>query len=100
MMQKKQLNKKYYNKNIFLPLKELFHLFFILLIKIFVNIACILIWFFTYERNTDGILTVRKAKRIRALTKFKLWFYHNFSGISHFFRMDKYFESIHRRFEI
>ena len=99
-MQKKQLNKKYYSKNIFLPLKELFHLFFILLIKIFVNIACILIWFFTYERNTDGILTVRKAKRIRALTKFKLWFYHNFSGISHFFRMDKYFESIHRRFEI
>ena len=99
-MQKKQLNKKYDSKNIFLPLKELFHLFFILLIKIFVNIACILIWFFTYERNTDGILTVRKAKRIRALTKFKLWFYHNFSGISHFFRMDKYFESIHRRFEI
>ena len=100
MMQKKQLNKKYYSKNIFLPLKELLHLLFILLIKIFVNIACILIWFFTYERNTDGILTVRKAKRIRALTKFKLWFYHNFSGISHFFRMDKYFESIHRRFEI
>lgn len=99
-MQKKQLNKKYYSKNIFLPLKELLHLLFILLIKIFVNIACILIWFFTYERNTDGILTVRKAKRIRALTKFKLWFYHNFSGISHFFRMDKYFESIHRRFEI
>ena len=99
-MQKKQLNKKYYSKNIFLPLKELLHLLFILLIKIFVNIACILIWFFTYERNTDGILTVRKAKRIRALTKFKLWFYHNFSGISHFFRMDKYFESIHRRFEV
>ena len=99
-MQKKQLNKKYYSKNIFLPLKELLHLLFILLIKIFVNIACILIWFFTYERNTDGILTVRKAKRIRALTKFKLWFYHNSSGISHFFRMDKYFESIHRRFEI
>ena len=99
-MQKKQLNKKYYSKNIFLPLKELLHLLFILLIKIFVNIACILIWFFTYERNTNGILTVRKAKRIRALTKFKLWFYHNFSGISHFFRMDKYFESIHRRFEI
>ena len=99
-MKKKQLNKKYYSKNIFLPLKELLHLLFILLIKIFVNIACILIWFFTYERNTDGILTVRKAKRIRALTKFKLWFYHNFSGISHFFRMDKYFESIHRRFEI
>ena len=99
-MQKKQLNKKYYSKNIFLPLKELLHLLFILLIKIFVNIACILIWFFTYERNTDGILTVRKAKRIRALTKFKLWFYHNFSGISHFFRMDKYVESIHRRIEI
>ena len=100
MMQKKQLNKKYYNKNIFLPLKELFHLLFILLIKIFVNIACILIWFFTYESNIDGILTVRKAKRIRALTNFKLWFYRNFKGISHFFRIDKYFESIHRRFEI
>ena len=99
-MQKKQLNKKYYSKNIFLPLKELLHLIFIVLIKIFVKIAGILIWFVTYERNTDGILTVRKAKRIRALTKFKLWFYHNFSGISHFFRMDKYFESIHRRFEI
>lgn len=99
-MKKKELNKKYYSKNLFLPLKELLHLFFILLIKIFVNIVCILIWFFTYERNTDGVLTVRKAKRIRALTNFKLWFYRNFRDISHFLRRDEYFESIHRRFEI
>lgn len=99
-MKKKELNKKYYSKNLFLPLKELLHLLFILLIKIFVNIVCILIWFFTYERNTDGVLTVRKAKRIRALTNFKLWFYRNFRDISHFLRRDEYFESIHRRFEI
>ena len=94
-MKKKELNKKYYSKNLFLPLKELLHLLFILLIKIFVNIVCILIWFFTYERNTDGVLTV-----IRALTNFKLWFYRNFRDISHFLRRDEYFESIHRRFEI
>lgn len=99
-MKKKELNKKYYSKNLFLPLKELLHLLFILLIKIFVNIVCTLIWFFTYERNTDGVLTVRKAKRIRALTNFKLWFYRNFRDISHFLRRDEYFESIHRRFEI
>ena len=99
-MKKKELNKTYYSKNLFLPLKELLHLLFILLIKIFVNIVCILIWFFTYERNTDGVLTVRKAKRIRALTNFKLWFYRNFRDISHFLRRDEYFESIHRRFEI
>lgn len=99
-MKKKELNKKYYSKNLFLPLKELLHLLFILLISILVNIVCILIWFFTYERNTDRILTVRKAKRIRALTNFKLWFYRNFRGISHFLRLDEYFESIHRRFEI
>lgn len=99
-MKKKELNKKYYSKNLFLPLKELLHLLFILLINILVNIVCILIWFFTYERNTDRILTVRKAKRIRALTNFKLWFYRNFRGISHFLRLDEYFESIHRRFEI
>ena len=99
-MKKKELNKTYYSKNLFLPLKELLHLLFILLIKILVNIVCILIWFFTYERNTGGILTVRKAKRIRALTNFKLWFYRNFRDISHFLRRDEYFESIHRRFEI
>lgn len=99
-MKKKQLNKIYYSKNIFLPLKELLHLLFILLIKIIVDIVCNLIWLFTYERNTDGILTVRKAKRIRALTNFKLWFYRNFRGISHFLRIDEYFESIHRRFEV
>lgn len=99
-MKKKELNKKYYSKNLFLPLKELLHLLFILLINILVNIVCILIWFFTYERNTGRILTVRKAKRIRALTNFKLWFYRNFRGISHFLRLDEYFESIHRRFEI
>lgn len=99
-MKKKQLNKIYYSKNIFLPLKELLHLLFILLIKIIVDIVCVLIWLFTYERNTYGILTVRKAKRIRALTNFKLWFYRNFRGISHFLRIDEYFESIHRRFEV
>ena len=99
-MKKEKLNKIYYGKNIFLPLKEMFHLLFILLVKIIVSIVCILIWVLTDERNTDGILTVRKAKRIRALTNFKLWFYRNFKGISHFFRIDKYFESIHRRFEI
>lgn len=98
-MKKKKLNKIYYGKNIFLPLKEMFHLLFILLVKIIVSIVCILIWALTYERNTDGILTVRKAKRIRALTNFKLWFYRNFRNVSHFFRIDKYFESIHQRFE-
>ena len=98
-MKKEKLNKIYYGKNIFLPLKEMFHLLFILLVKIIVSIVCILIWVLTDERNTDGILTVRKAKRIRALTNFKLWFYRNFRNVSHFLRIDKYFESIHRRFE-
>lgn len=93
------LNKKYYGKKIFPLLKELLHLILVLFVKIIISAICFMIWAITYEKNKDGVLTIRKAKRIRVLTKFKLWFYRNFCGISHFFMLDKYFESIHRRFE-
>ena len=39
------------------------------------------IYFVTYEPNKKGVVTLRKIKRIRLLTKLKLWIYNHFKRI-------------------
>lgn len=47
-------------------------------IKLPVTIIFLLIWLVTLEPGTNDRLTVRKAKRIRALSKFKLFVFNLF----------------------
>ena len=97
-MKNSKLNEKYYGRNIFLNILEIFHLLLILLIRSIVSFVCYVIIFFTYEKNSSKVLTERKARRIRALTNFKLWFYKHFKWLSGFLRFDKYFRHIEKRF--
>lgn len=98
-MNNKKLNSKYYGRNIFLNILEVFHLLIILFIRAIVSLICYVIIIITYERNSSKVLTERKARRIRALTNFKLWFYRHFKGLSRFLRFDEYFRHIEKRFE-
>lgn len=45
---------------------------------------CELIYFITYEKGTKGVLTARKAGRIRRLTHFKLFMLDHFPHTLHF----------------
>lgn len=98
-MHNKKLSSLYYGKNITPLILELFHVIVAMFFKMLISFACVVIWLFTYERNTNGELTLRKARRIRALTKFKLWFYKHFKSIAKIFMVDGYLNYIHKRFE-
>ncbi len=51
----------------------------------FIIIATWLIWLFTLEPGTKGHLTKRKARRIRAFTKLKLFYFNNVPDCVHKF---------------
>lgn len=50
----------------------------------FITVACAIIYTVTFEPNTKKRATPRKARRIRALTKFKLYMYKWFGPIFDF----------------
>lgn len=63
-----------------------------LLYNLVIGIICFLIYIFTYEPNKKHILTIRKAKRIRVLTKFKLWYFNHFKHLTIFLGDYDYFK--------
>jgi hypothetical protein len=96
-MHNKKLNEKYYGRDIRPMLKDILRYLVIALVDILLFIVCWLIYAVTYERGKNGILTVRKARRIRALTKLKLWFYRHFKGTCKYLDFD--LERLHKRLE-
>lgn len=74
-------------------LNRIVRLLFVLLITLFVY----LIYGLTYEPGTKGKVTIRKIKRIRFLTKVKLYSWKYFSWF--FIWIDnKYIESVYKKF--
>lgn len=60
-------------------------------------IVCTLIYIVTFEPNTKHKATVRKVKRIRVLTKFKLYLYNWFKPVFKFLHYD-YYERLDNKF--
>lgn len=60
-------------------------------------IICFIIFVVTYEPNMRKKVTARKIRRIRALTKVKLWLWKHFAWYFKFIHKDKYFENLERR---
>lgn len=88
-------------KQIIIGLKNFFNHLFRRIFKIIFNlillIIFLLIFIITFERNTRGKVTIRKIKRIRKLTKFKLYLYKYFKNFFKWIRND-YFENLYNNF--
>ena len=70
-------------------------LFFIT--KIIATTACLLIFLITIEPGKWKKVTKRKIRRIRALTKFKLWLWKHFRWYFEFIHDTKYLENLENR---
>ena len=62
-----------------------------------VSLVCGIIYLVTYEPNTYRRVTKRKCRRIRVLTKFKLYVYKYFAPVCHFLH-DDYMEQLYYNF--
>ena len=67
-------------------------------LKIIVFIACGLIYIVTYEPKTFKRATARKVRRIKKLTKFKVYLYKNFKGFWEFLH-DDYLKDVYNNFK-
>lgn len=68
------------------------------LTKIIIALICCLIYIVTYEPGKKKEVTMRKIRRIRRLTNFKLWLWKNFDWYFRFIHDAKYFEKLESRF--
>ena len=66
------------------------------LTKLIVTIICFIIYIFTFEPNSRKKVTMRKIKRIRRLTKVKLWIWKNFGWYFRFIH-DNYLDGLANR---
>lgn len=66
--------------------------------QIFFYLICQIIFLVTYEPHQWKKVTLRKIRRIRALTKFKLWMWKHFGWYFRFIRDDKYYRDLEKRF--
>lgn len=62
-----------------------------------VGVVCFIIYVVTYERGYKGKVTLRKVKRIRALSRLKLWFYRTFPKIAKITSLDGYLSNLEKR---
>lgn len=87
--------------NILIKIKAFILHFFRRLFRIVIDfvawLICTLIYFVTFEPNTRHKATFRKARRIRALTKFKLYLYKWFKPVFKFLHYD-YFDRLDNKF--
>lgn len=65
--------------------------------KFTANIICAIIFIVTYEPCKFKKVTKRKIRRIRALTKFKLWLWRTFRWYFEFIHDTKYLETLEKR---
>ena len=68
------------------------------LTQITIIIICQIIYLVTIEPGTGKTVTIRKIRRIRRLTKFKLWLWKNFRWYFEFIHDDKYFINLEEKF--
>ena len=61
-------------------------------------IVCGLIYLVTFEVNTYKTVTLRKVRRIRVLTRFKLWLWRNFWWLMTFIEVDGYYKKLEKKF--
>ena len=61
------------------------------------SLICIIIFLITYDSKL-GVITKRKIRRIRTLTKFKLFLWKNFSWFFTFIEVDDYYKNLEKRF--
>lgn len=61
------------------------------------SIVCTLIFLVTYEPGKWKKVTLRKIRRIRTLTKFKLWMWNTFPWYFKFIHDDKYYTQLEER---
>ena len=62
-----------------------------------IALVCLIIYFVTYEPGKGTAVTLRKCRRIRKLTKLKLYSYKYFSWL-HNFLHDDYMRGLYNRF--
>ena len=67
------------------------------LTQIIIVIICNIIFFVTFEPNTREKVTMRKIRRIRRLTKFKLWLWKYFGWYFKFIHKDKYLIDLEKK---
>lgn len=68
------------------------------LTEIVIGLACYIIYLVTFEPFTWKKATKRKAKRIRTLTKLKLYAWKYCSGYFKFIHDDKYLSDLYNKF--
>lgn len=71
-------------------------LFFIT--QIIFQLVCLIIFLITFEPHAWKKITLRKIKRIRRLTRFKLWLWKHFDWYIKFIHDDKYYIDLEKRF--
>ena len=88
---------KYINK-IFYILRHFVKRVLFFLTKIIFILVCDIIFILTYEPFKWKKITKRKIKRIRCLTKFKLWLWKHFRWYIEFIGDDKYYKNLEKRY--
>ena len=67
------------------------------LTQIIIMVICQIIYVVTYEFGKGKKVTMRKIRRIRSLTKFKLWLWRNFDWYFKFIHNDDYLRKLDER---
>lgn len=67
------------------------------LTQIIGTIICLIIFLITFEPKSGKNITRRKIKRIRRLTKFKLWLWEHFYWYFNFIHDDAYYKILKER---
>ena len=68
------------------------------IISVLFIIGSMLIYFATFEPGTNGVVTERKTRRIRALTKFKLYLWKYLSPLfkfAHYKYLEEFYDNYH-----
>ena len=65
--------------------------------NIIIGLICILIFIVTYEPMKWKTVTKRKIRRIKRLTKFKLWMWRHFRWYFEFIHDDAYYKKLEEK---
>lgn len=67
-------------------------------VSLIVHLICLLIFIVTYEPFQWKKVTKRKIRRIRALTKFKIWIFKHFPKTLQYLGKYNYYEKLSKKY--